>query len=207
MIIGNQQILAQLLTIQWYDLKTKDSRPRPNLTSHPSHRNHRFFDSPGPGGIRTPRTPSPDGTVTGGEYLEIGKEDIVQYAHYGYVYCMALCCGLSSDEPDGEILISGGGDGTIKLWNLNRDNGGAIKEIATLENGDNSVLTVALDGMFLYSGLLEGDINVWDLDTRQLVRSVKAHAEDELTLTIGGGFIFSGGAGCSAKVSTNTKLL
>jgi di- and tripeptidase len=113
---------------------------------------------------------------------------------------MALGRGLSRDGSDEEILISGGGDGTIKLWNLDGDNGGAIEEIATLENGDNSVLTVALDGTFLYSGLLEGDINVWDLDTRQLVRSVKAHAEDVLTLTIGGGFILSGGAGGWTKV-------
>ncbi|KAI9835858.1 MAG: hypothetical protein M1819_001756 [Sarea resinae] len=193
---------AQNTSIQWYDLKQKDSRPAPNPVSHPSFRNHRFFDSKGPGGISTPR-PASSGEAglraQGGKDLEIDKENIVQYAHYGYVYCMALIKGLDRDGPDEDVLISGGGDGTIKLWSLDAEAGGAISEIGVLENGDNSVLTLALDGTFLYSGLLEGDINIWDLDTRQLVRSVKAHRDDVLTISVGGGFIFSGGATGFAK--------
>ncbi len=132
--------------------------------------------------------------------LELDKEDIVQYAHYGYVYCMLLVRGLSRDDADAEILISGGGDGTIRLWRLDKDAGGAITEPQSLENGDNSVLTMAVDGTLLYSGRLDGDLNVWDLDTRQLIRSVKAHSADVLTLAVSGKLIFSGGANGYAKV-------
>ncbi|KAI9878928.1 MAG: hypothetical protein M1830_010112 [Pleopsidium flavum] len=191
---------AQNTSIQWYDLTQKDFRPPPNPTSHPSHRNHRFFDSKGPGGLSTPR-PASSGEIRaqGGQLLEIDKEDIVQYAHYGYVYCMLLARGLSRDNADAESLISGGGDGTINLWHLDRVAGGAISEPRSLENGDNSVLTMTLDGTFLYSGRLDGDVNVWDLDTRQLIRSVKAHNADVLTLAVSDSFIFSGGADGYAK--------
>ena len=138
-------------------------------------------------------------TVLGGRDLEIDNEHIVQYAHYGYVYCMVLARGLSKNGSDEEMLITGGGDGTVKLWNLDQASGG-ISEEQELENGDNSVLSMAIDGTILYCGLLEGDINVWDLDTRQLVRNVKAHVQDVLTISVGGGFIFSAGASGSVRV-------
>lgn len=139
----------------------------------------------------------------GGRELEIDKEHIWQYAHYGYVYCMLLAKGLNGSEADEETLISGGGDGTINLWRLDRSASGAIKEPISLENGDDSILALALDGTFLYSGRLEGDINVWDLDTRQLIRRVKAHTVDVLTLAVGHGLIFSGGANGYVKVNTH----
>lgn len=134
-----------------------------------------------------------------GQDLEIDNEHIIQYAHYGYVYCMLLADGLSKSDTEGEMLISGGGDGTVKMWTLGLKDDG-ITEEQVLENGDNSVLSMALDGTILYCGLLEGDINVWDLDTRQLVRCVKAHVQDVLTLSVGGGFIYSAGASGAARV-------
>lgn len=115
---------------------------------------------------------------------------------------MLLAKGLNGNEADEETLISGGGDGTIKLWRLDRSASGAIKDPVSLENGDDSILALALDGTFLYSGRLEGDINVWDLDTRQLIRRVKAHTVDVLTLAVGRGLIFSGGANGYVKVNT-----
>ena len=193
---------AQNTSIQWYDLRQKDVRPPPNPANHPHSRNHRFFDSLGPGGLSTPR-PVTSGETTpraqGGQVLEVDKDHICQFAHYGYVYCIVLAHGLV--RPGEDVLISGGGDGSIKLWALNPDDG-AISEAGVLDNGYISVFSMALDATILYAGLIEGDINVWDLDTRQLVRSVRAHAEDVLTLSVGRGFIFSGGAGGFAKKFT-----
>lgn len=191
------QALITLLP-QWYDLSQKDTRPVPNLNSHPSQRNHRFFDSKGPGGTCTPRPASlDDHQAPGGQSLEIQKDHIVQYAHYGYVYCMLLAADLYGDH---ETLISGGGDGVIKLWYLDKQDGGAITYPRSLENGDDSILALALDGTILYSGRLEGEIDVWDLDTRQLIRRVKAHSVDVLTLSVGHGSIFSGASNGVAKV-------
>lgn len=100
-----------------------------------------------------------------------------------------------------ETLMSGGGDGVINLWTLDRKSGRLLGLPTSLDNGDESVLALALDGTLLYSGRLEGDVNVWDLDTHQLIRTVKAHTTDVLTLTVGHGHIFTGSAKGFAKVS------
>ncbi|KAF2786640.1 glutathione degradosome [Melanomma pulvis-pyrius CBS 109.77] len=189
---------AQNTSIQWYDLKEKDSRPRPKLTSHPSERKDRFFDSAGPGGVQTPRPNGADARLrdaVGGQNLEIDKQDIHQFAHFGYVYCMLLGRGILPDAPSDEVLVSGGGDGRIQLWGINAK-GGAISKIYTLEDGRDegeSILSLAREGSFLYSGRLDGEINVWDLETRQLVRNLKTETDDVLTLSLGGGLLFAGG--------------
>ena len=207
-IMGSTKTHKLTLTFgQWYDLKEKDTRPRPKPTSHPSFREDRFFDSSGPGGVRTPRRQSVEGGprhATGGRLLEIDKQYIRQFAHFGYVYCMLLARGIISDDPSEEILISGGGDGIIRLWCLDTKRGGAIYELHRLEDGreeGESILTLALDGTFLYSGRLDGEINVWDLETKQLVRSLKARTGDVLTLTVGGGYLFSAGVTGIVQVS------
>lgn len=112
---------------------------------------------------------------------------------------MLLSTGLEADDADAETLISGGGDGVVKLWSLDSDESGALSEQISLENGDGSVLSMTLDGTVLYTGRLEGDVNVWDLDTRQLIRTVKAHNADVLALAVGYGLLFSGGSNGIAK--------
>ena len=183
---------------QWYDLSQKDIRPDPDLTLHPSQRNHRFFDSKGPDGATTPRPSTEENHVQDWRNLDIDKSHIVHFAHFGYVYCMTIATECNTDS---EILISGGGDGTIKLWSIDSESNGAITNPVSLENGDDSILALALEGTILYSGRLGGEINVWDLDTRQLIRRVKPDDADILTLSVGHGLIFSGGANGIARVS------
>ncbi|KAF2117023.1 hypothetical protein BDV96DRAFT_490259 [Lophiotrema nucula] len=187
---------AQNTSIQWYDLKEKDKRPRPPLASHPSERKNKFFDSAGPGGVLTPRTIGVERRhAVGGQNLEIDKQDIHQFAHYGYVYCMLLGKGILPGKPGEEVLVSGGGDGRILLWRIEA-RGGAISNICTLEDGreeGEAILSLAQEGSFLYSGRPDGEINVWDLETRQLVRSLKAKTGDVLALSLGGGYLFAGG--------------
>ena len=150
--------------------------------------------------MTTPRPSVTSPHIHGGQTLEIDKDHIIQYAHYGYVYCMLLARNVNGYDSDEEILISGGGDGTVKLWSLNQDTGCAITPPVSLENGDESILTMTLDGTLLFTGRLDGDINVWDLDTRQLIRRVNANTADILTLAVGHGWIFTGSADGLAKV-------
>ncbi|KAL8902968.1 MAG: hypothetical protein Q9207_004241 [Kuettlingeria erythrocarpa] len=191
---------AQNTSIQWYDLSDGDRRAIPDLSRHPLNRNHRFFDSKGPGGAPTPRpTSAVEPRSQSGKQLEIDNKDILQYAHNGYAYCMLLFGSSGQAIFGDEVLISGGGDGTIKIWALDAENGGSISELKCLESGDDSVLAISLDGTLLYSGRSGGDINVWDLDTCQLVRRIESYTVDVLTLCVGHGSIFSGSANGIAK--------
>ena len=191
---------AQNTSIQWVSLKDSGSRPTPNPDRHPDRRNHRFFDSVQAGGTSTPRPQPSQKGINDGEILEIDKAHMRHYAHFGYVYCMLMVRGVSRlVDSDEDMLISGGGDGTIKLWKLSCD---GIQEVAVLGNDDaESVLSMAVDGSFLYGSKLAGVVELWDLDTKQKVRVIRAHKGDVMTLQMGWGYLWSAGASGFARVS------
>ncbi|TAQ86992.1 hypothetical protein B7494_g4692 [Chlorociboria aeruginascens] len=196
---------AQNTSIQWCSLKDTASRPPPNPERHPDRRNHRFFDSVQAGGTSTPRPQPSSRGSNDGDVLEIDKAHMKHYAHYGYVYCMLMVRGASRDvDGDDDMLISGGGDGTIKLWKLSYDGLTAITEVARLGEDDaESVLSMAVDGSFLYSSKLQGVIELWDLDTKQKLRVIRAHNGDVMTLQMGWGYLWSAGStGFARKYST-----
>jgi di- and tripeptidase len=199
---------AQNTSIQWCSLKDLAARPTPDPERHPDRRNHRFFDSVQAGGTSSPRPQSTRPSLEDGEMLEIDKAHMMHYAHFGYVYCMLLVRGVSRMvDADEDMLISGGGDGTIKLWKLLKDNSQGIKELACLGQDDaESVLSMAMDGSFLYSSKLEGVIELWDLDTKQKLRVIKAHRGDVMTLQMGWGHLWSAGATGFARVSLHFSL-
>jgi len=116
---------------------------------------------------------------------------------------MLLAKGATSGLQREETLITGGGDGVIKLWRLDEEDSGCVHEVGQLEDGRDegqSVLTIAIDGTFLYSGRVDGEINVWDLETKQLVRIIKAHEDDILTMAVGRGLLFSAAVDGVTKV-------
>lgn len=193
---------AQNTSIQWCRLKDSSTRPPPNPDHHPDRRNHRFFDSVARGGTSTPRPLNARSALHDGEVIEIDKAHMKHYAHFGYVYCMLLVRNVTrAVEPEEDVLVSGGGDGTIKIWKLS-DRAEGITEIATLGEDDaESVLSMAVDGSFLYSSKLEGVIELWDLDTKQKLRVIRAHKGDVLTLQMGWGYLWSAGSTGFARVS------
>ena len=117
---------------------------------------------------------------------------------------MLLGSGILPEAPSEEVLVSGGGDGRILLWRIDPTQRGSISGIYTLEDGreeGESILSLAREGSFLYSGRFDGEVNVWDLETRQLVRSLKASTGDVHTLSLGAGVLYAGGKAGSMQVS------
>lgn len=194
---------AQNTSIQWVSLKDSGARPPPNPANHPDRRNHRFFDSVAKGGTSTPRPQQPR-SVHGGEVLEIDKAHMNHYAHFGYVYCMLMVRNVTRlIDPEEDVLVSGGGDGTIKIWKLSEDQTQGIQEVACLGDDDaESVLSMTVDGSFLYSSKLEGVIELWDLDTKQKLRVIKAHRGDVMTLQMGWGYLWTASSTGYARVIT-----
>lgn len=189
-------------SFQWVELREETNQPAAGLSTPRPHRSHRFFDSKARGDdhVEQPVEPGPETSQEKGQLLEIGSENILQYAHHGYVYCMLLPEAVGPDNQRSDRLISGGGDGTIKLWGRTLQKAGALCELAVLDNGDCSVFSMALDGTLLYASLLEGEVNVWDLETRQLVRNIRASKLDVLTLVVIGELVFTGAACGTVKV-------
>lgn len=112
---------------------------------------------------------------------------------------MQLVRGLGGSAEDLETLFTGGGDGDVKLWSIDSHTS-KISEKHILHGGDSGVLSMGVRETFLYCGLTDGEINIWDLDTYQLIRNVKAHQHDVLTMSVWGNSIFSGSASGSTKV-------
>ena len=205
---------AQNTSIQWVGLKDEHCQVSHDSATHPDRRNHRFFDSRAVGGTSTPRqTDERYDLIPRSEHvLETSRRANLMYAHYGFVYCMLMARGVTQfADADEDILISGGGDGTIKAWKLGGQDIGAdgietgLTEIMTLGEDDAaSVLSLAVDGSFLYSGKLDGIFELWDLDTKQKLRSIKAHDDDIWTLQMGWGYLWSAGANGTASVSRHS---
>jgi len=196
--------------IQWLDLSTstrtlehdRTTKPAPPLSRHQS-----FYDRPGPRGTSVPATRPPQISTNKPRCeneLSIPEENILHFAHYGYVYCMLLENDTFSAFTNREVLITGGGDGYINVWEVGNASSGCPVKLFSLgderEEGQ-SILCLARDGNFLYAGRSFGEINIWDLETRQMVRSLKPHRDHVMSVCSAGGFLFSASVTGYVRVS------
>lgn len=177
--IGAQN--ASLLWCQLYlDNLTNDAQN--TFENLPHIRYDKFFDSKGPGGSinllqskhqQYYKQKLSNSSTT--KILEIGLENYIRFAHNGYVYCLDnLNCGnkayipFNFNESYQVFLISGGGDGIINIWGITSDI--KIVKLKSLEN-DEPILSMSIQNSYIYVGLSNSTINVWDLSTFQLIRS------------------------------------
>lgn len=173
-----------------------------NLERLPRFRYDKFFDSKGPGGsvnnLQTKYQLHKEHVATNrknrslkASLEEITKGDIIRFAHNGYVYCLEIFnCKEQADTNEflnnykdkyENLLISCGGDGIVNFWGIeDKDSDGEIKltKITSLDSHD-SILSMTIQDSYIYAGLSNSTINVWDLCTLQLIRSFK-YCNDEV---------------------------
>ncbi|CAG8475440.1 4994_t:CDS:10 [Funneliformis caledonium] len=118
--------------------------------------------------------------------FEVDDSMVHMNSHNGYVYSLIL-----GKNKDGRILISGSGDGDVKVWSITKD---SMELLRVLKGTDAGILTFAMHDELLFCGAQGGDIKIYDLETYQHIRSLMAHDDDILALTIGDNNLFSGSA-------------
>ena len=90
-------------------------------------------------------------------------------------------------SPDGQTLVSGSYDHTVKVWNLN--NGKLITTLDGHKDGVNDVV-ISPDGKLFFTagGTSEPNtskvIKVWDMKTKKLLRTFKGHSLGVISLAI-----------------------
>lgn len=179
---------AQNTSIQWVNLSDPDRRVPHDNPNHPDQRIDPFFDSKAVSGKTTPRKKDKREALIppANETLEIYRSSIGRGSHTGFIYCMMIAKGPTVlVDPDEEVLVTGGGEGWIKLWRIKKDKkydgmeeweAWDHREIMCLGEQDaQSVFHIAIDGSFLYAGKKRGVIELWDLDTKQKLRVIKDH--------------------------------
>jgi di- and tripeptidase len=191
-----------LIFLQWCQLAEADSRPRETLALHPAERRHRFFDSRGPDGSATPRSDRGSSLNShSGLTLTFKRDQHRLFSHYGYIYAMALVRGLIESAPLEEVLLTGAGDGTVKIWRLSAKANGTPVQLAKLDNGSDAVLSIDIEGPLLYCGLENGSLNIWNLESSQLVKQMASHSGELWTTDVVKGFAFTGDSEGVVKVS------
>ena len=80
-----------------------------------------------------------------------------------------------SFTPDGQNILSGSGDKTIKLWDNNTG-----RLIHSLKGHTDYVFSIAIspDGRTILSGSADKTLKLWDKDTGQLIRSLEGHTDN-----------------------------
>jgi WD40 repeat protein/predicted Ser/Thr protein kinase len=123
---------------------------------------------------------SPDGRIIAGGYTDAtirlceissGKTDLLT-GHTRRV-------GAVIFSPDSATLISGGHDGVIKLWNVQRRQCTASFTAHTLRVVS---LAISHDGKMLASGSADHTIRLWDLQSRTLLATLTGHKRPVWTL-------------------------
>lgn len=187
---------AQNASLQWHKISTDAGAMSPTLNFAPGSRKHRFFDSLGPGGTSNVISDE-DGTSMslngqGGRVLTIPSHNYLPYAHKSYIYSMLLVKGLLNYGGCEEVLVTGAGDGTIKIWSIDSLSTDGLLQLTKFKNTGSNVLSLSFRGSFLYAGLSDGTANVYNLASNQLVQRLSIGHGDISQISVNSDSILCG---------------
>jgi hypothetical protein len=118
--------------------------------------------------------------------IDVARERNILRGHQDAVYSVAL-------RPDGQRIVSGGADGTVRLWD---SSGKAIGSPIKAHQGIVSSVALRPDGQRIVSGGEDGTVRLWDSSGKAIGSPFLGHQGDVSSVALGpdGLRIVSGGA-------------
>ncbi|KAI9511084.1 Zn-dependent exopeptidase [Russula earlei] len=183
---------CQTASVQWYNFTGfLDGGPIPSSGASTPRPAHKFFNSYPRSQRRLPDLETTNGVndpVLGVDghivtpflspctELNIPAQNVIDSAHYGYVYCMALIPstrqGATGATHKGIFLVTGSGDETVKVWKCSTNR---LELISTIECSHGAVLSLVTREDILYAGCQDGYVRVWDMQTNTFIRTIIVH--------------------------------
>src|SRR5215510_5514794 len=124
--------------------------------------------------------------------VDLPGELLLQTGHAAWVTSVAF-------SPDGQLLASGGTDGTTKLWAVQS------REVLRTFSGptaDGMAVAFSPDGKLLASACADGTVNMWAIPSGELAFTLKGHAAPVTALA----FSPDGKLLATASADKNAKL-
>jgi len=93
--------------------------------------------------------------VPHGQLFEMAPEDILSYAHSGYIYSLCI-----AQRSEGSVLLSASGDGECRVWQIEespKQAGLSLSLLKTLAGDDDqAVLSITACNNTLFAGYQGG---------------------------------------------------
>ena len=93
-----------------------------------------------------------------------------------------------------DLLFSGSSDAAIKVWETRAATGFKCKK--TMRRHDGIIHCMVVDNGKLYSGSSDRTIIVWDINTSEVLDTLRGHDNPVCTISIANGMLFTGSLKC-----------
>ena len=135
---------------------------------------------------------------SGGWDSEILKWDLERFEEVEKINSESVggiqCLTITKDDS---LLISGAGDGKIRLYNTNNN-----YDCKTIEGHSDFVssLDISTNNKLLASGGWDGNILIWDIDNQSLIKSINGHSIKIYSVFFTQEYLISGGNDKTIKI-------
>ncbi len=103
--------------------------------------------------------------------------------------------------PDGKTLVSGGKDGTVRLWNTSQWN---LLRTCSIPRG--APFTLFPDGSGVLSGGVDGSLQIWEWEKKECLQTIRGHtgALRSIAISKDGSFAVSAGDDGTVRVAATS---